>query len=69
MHAIERDLQRLGDACEQSVAVSAEIAQADATIAELRRSAEVIDVDERVLAVAPELSALLDETSGFPAAT
>lgn len=64
-NAVERDVQRLADACEQSFAVDAELAQTDAALAELARSAEVIDVDERVLAIAPELSALLEETSGF----
>ena len=35
------------------------------SIVDLQRGAEVIDVDERVIAVAPELRALVGETSGF----
>jgi uncharacterized protein YhaN len=64
-HAIARDLQRLADADEQSLALRGQIAEQDAAIADLTRGAEVIDVDERVIAVEPELAALLEESSGF----
>lgn len=64
-HAADRDLQRLEDALEQTAAIRSEVAELDTSIAELKRNAEVIDVDGRVLGVAPELSAILEELSGF----
>jgi uncharacterized protein YhaN len=63
--AIDRDVLRLTDAAEQSATLRAELADKDAVLLDLQRSAEVIDVNERVMAVAPELSALLEDVSGF----
>ena len=62
---IDRDVLRLTSASEQIESLRGELAEKDAAILDLQRSAEVIDVDERVLAVAPELSALLEDASGF----
>jgi uncharacterized protein YhaN len=61
----ERDLQRLAEAGELAAALAEELAHSDSAISELERSIEVIDVDPRVIAVAPELSELLEGSSGF----
>ena len=62
---LDRDTTRLADA--QTTLAETEQAAADLTaeIAELERSLEMLDVDDRVLAVAPELSAVLEETAAF----
>jgi uncharacterized protein YhaN len=62
---IDRDILRLTDAAEQTATLRAELAEKDAAILDLQRSAEVIDVDERVVAVASELAAILEDVSGF----
>jgi uncharacterized protein YhaN len=61
----ERDLQLLAGASDQAVALADELVQCDSAITELERSIEGIDVDQRVIAVAPELSELLEGSSGF----
>jgi uncharacterized protein YhaN len=63
--ALDRDAQTLTTAVEQSSALRAELADCDAAIVDLQRGVEVIDVDERVIAVAPELRTLIGEVSGF----
>ena len=62
---LERDTTRMSDA--QNVLAEMVQAAADITaeIADLERSLEMLDIDERVVAVAPRLSAVLEETSAF----
>ena len=65
VRVLDRDVQRLGDAMETSRDLRDQLAVLDQQAAELTRNQEVIDVDEAVIAVAPELTAVLDESSGF----
>ena len=64
-HALDRDATRLADSLNAEEALRLQTVELDSAIRELERSAGMIDVDERVLAVAPELTAILDEASGF----
>jgi uncharacterized protein YhaN len=62
---LDRDVQRLGVALETARDLSGQLAILDQKAAELESNREVIDVDEAVIAVEPELMAVLDESSGF----
>lgn len=62
---LERDVAALKDALRAVGELSQQAAAIDAGIDELERDIARMSVDERVLAVAPELGALLDEASGF----
>jgi len=62
---LDRDAQRLSDAVTAGQALQEQAAALDSTLSELDRGAGMIDVDERVLAVAPELTAILEDTSAF----
>ena len=64
-HALDRDATRLGDSLNAEEALGVQMVELDSAIHELERGADMIDVDESVLAVAPELTAILDEASGF----
>lgn len=64
-HALDRDVARLDDAASAAEDLRAQTAGLESTISELERAAGMIDVDERVLAVAPELTAILNDASGF----
>ncbi len=65
LRALEQDATRLTAASEEIEALEAQAREADAAIADGERGIALIDVDERVIAAGPELSAVLDETSGF----
>jgi len=62
---LERDATRLSDAVTAADTLREQAKALGSAIAELERSAGMIDVDERVLAVAPELTSILDDASGF----
>lgn len=62
---IERDVSRLGGALETAADLREQLSRLDQQAAELKSNEEVIDVDQRVIAVAPELTAVLDESSAF----
>lgn len=62
---LERDAQRARDLSEQIRDISMRVAELEVDGAGLRERIAAAAVDERVAAVAPELTALLDETSGF----
>lgn len=65
--ALARDLQQVQAVAKQMADVRDSVAELDKSIGDARRSAELIDVDERLLAAGPALNSVLDETSGFRA--
>jgi uncharacterized protein YhaN len=65
LRALERDAQRVRDLTDSISGLSADRDEIARRIAALERSAAEAAPDERVLAVAPELGALLEEQSGF----
>ena len=65
LHSLENDEARLKTASEDIDALADQAREADAAIADCERAISMVDVDERVLAAAPELSAVLEDTSGF----
>ncbi len=62
---LDRDATRLADAVTVQQELQTAAADLSAEIAELERAREMIDVDARVIAVAPQLLAVLEETSAF----
>ncbi len=67
VRTLARDFQRAQDTVEQLSAARDAASALDQAIEESKRSVELIDVDERVLAAGPALAAVLDDTSGFKA--
>jgi len=62
---LDRDATHLADAVTVQQQLAGALSDISAEIAELERAREMIDVDERVVAIAPQLDALLEETSAF----
>lgn len=62
---LDRDATRLADAVGVQQELQAAAADLAAEIAELERAREMIDIDERVIAVAPQLSAVLEQMPVF----
>jgi len=62
---LDRDATRLADAVTVQQELQVAVADLGAEIADLERAREMIDVDDRVIAVAPQLVAVLEETSAF----
>ncbi len=65
LHALEQDVTRLAAASEEIQDLGGQAREADAAIANVERGIDLVVVDERVISVAPGLSAVLEETSGF----
>lgn len=62
---LDRDAARLADSVTVQHELRVAVADLTARIADLERAREMVDVDERVIAVAPQLVAVLEETSAF----
>lgn len=62
---LEQDSTRLKAASEGAEELDGQLREADASIADAESAVAMIDVDERALALAPELSTILDDTSAF----
>jgi len=67
VRVLGQDATRLADATAQLEEAGAKAAELQRTIAELERGAEFVDVNDRVLAVAPVLDAVLADASGYRA--
>ncbi len=62
---LDRDATRLADSVAAQQELRVAMADLSAGIADLERAREMIDVDERVVAVAPQLDSVLEETLVF----
>ena len=62
---LDRDATRLADAATLQQELSVAASDLAAEIDKLERARDMIDVDERVIAAAPQLLAVLEETSAF----
>ena len=65
--ALEQDKTRLGAAAGEVEGVVGQLAEQDRAIRDIERAITMIDVDERILAAAPEIATVLDDASGFRA--
>jgi uncharacterized protein YhaN len=65
LQPLEQDAARFADASSGIEGLALEIAAAQRARTDAERALELLDVDEAVLAAAPELTAVLDEASGF----
>jgi uncharacterized protein YhaN len=59
------DIGRIQDVQERMTQLESKRAEQAAAVSELERSLEYMDVDDKVIAVAPQLTAVLEDTSGF----
>ncbi len=64
-HVFEQDTARLEGASEELVVLAGDSRDSRLAVERIEKALAMVDVDERVLAVDAELSAVLDEASGF----
>ena len=65
--SLEQDVTRLDTALTESEQLSREVAENRRSVKDAQRALELIDVDERIVAAAPRITAVLSDESGFRA--